>query len=177
MFNVWCGLMNMLLCRYTIYAYIFMYLLIITRQCFLSLTKYVLLQHNLKKLPGCKTNAFHCLYIFTVPVYHTSSVANQVQVNDMYCSCVAHVHWWVGGCMSWLRAMVCVDAKFLSFTCGKHASMCMCACTYVKLKLSCTVYCAWLTLFNILQVVIIALSFWFAEIIHYCIMLHCYLLF
>ena len=37
----------------------------------------ILLQH-IKKLTSYKTDAFQCLYIATVHVHHTCSVANQV---------------------------------------------------------------------------------------------------
>ena len=61
--------------------------------------------------------------MFTAPVHHTCSVANQVRACDLHrlcCVCsLAIVR------MLKFRATVHVHANFLSFTCGKHADTCM----------------------------------------------------
>ena len=95
----------------------------------LSIIKYY---YNIKNLTSCKTNAFHCLYVATVPVYHIHSVTNQVQACDVHHSCItcalcvclvcslASMH------MPKLLAKVHMRAKCLSFTCAKCAATCMC---------------------------------------------------
>ena len=82
----------------------------------------ILLQHNMKKLPSCKLMHFivytYLLYLYTTPVVW--------QTKHKFMMCIAHVlHMFTGGCVCTpkLRAIVCVNTKFLSFTCGKHTSM------------------------------------------------------
>ena len=54
-----------------------MYLLIRIRLSISSVAEYC------QKLLSCKTDAFHCLYGSTVPVYHKCSATNQVQACDV----------------------------------------------------------------------------------------------
>ena len=60
-----------------------------------------------KILLECKTDAFHCLYIDTVPVHYTCSVANQVQARKMHHSCVMYVHWQSCAYQNCVRQCMC----------------------------------------------------------------------
>ena len=71
---------------FTLYIRTF-YISIRMRLSILSVVKYY------QKQLSCKTNAFHCLYVSSVPVQHKSSVANQMQACDMHYSYVTCVHW------------------------------------------------------------------------------------
>ena len=80
----------------------------------------ILLQH-IKKLTSYKTNAFHCLYVSTEPVHLTCSMKNHVAMSSLSASLVCCVCSLAGMWMPKLCATVCVNVKFINFTCGKHA--------------------------------------------------------
>ena len=67
----------------------FTYLLITMLPYILCVAKYYY-NITIQKLTSCKTDVFHCLYVATVPVHHTS-VTNQVWACDVHHSCVACV--------------------------------------------------------------------------------------
>ena len=73
-------------CFYIIRMFL-MYLLIRIHPSISLVTKHYL------KLPSSKTDAFYCLYMSTIPVQCTCSVANQVQACDMHHACITCVHW------------------------------------------------------------------------------------
>ena len=96
--------------------YVFMYLLIRACKYISSVAKYY---YNIMKVISCKADAFHCLYIATIPVHLMYNIANQVWAHDMYLSCVACAHWYKHACPK-LHASVHVHTKSPSFTHIKH---------------------------------------------------------
>ena len=129
--------------------YIFTYLLIITIHPYILCIEKYYYNITIKKLTSCKINVFHCLYVATVPVHHTCTVANQVWACDTQYSLVVCVSYLCPMCHMCslagmhtpkLHATVHVHAKFLNFTHGKHAGTHMHPYACVKFKFSYTIF-------------------------------------
>ena len=85
-----------------------------------------------------QTNAFHCLYVSSISVYHMYSLANQVRACDVHHLCVACVHRQSCGCQNCMLQCLCMPL-FLSFTYSKHADTHMYWHTCVKFLIE--LYC------------------------------------